>query len=209
MKVLLDDYEKKAARASVVENAMQPIYKAIVLIGVIFILYLGGKNVVGSGWAVWNIATFTTFNLCFAKIADKASKSAKLFNSVEKAKVSWQRILPMINADEIKTQQPFNGGRPFEMDVKDVSFTYENGKTIFKGLSLQLLELLVQRDADDQRQLGGGVELPGLDGADRVPGDAHQLGELRLRQALFLADPGQVIVQYQSVVHITAPRSAA
>ncbi len=137
---LLDDYEKKAARASVVENAMQPVYKAVVLIGVIFIVYLGGRNVVGTGWAAWNIATFTTFNLCFAKIADKASKSARLFNSVEKAKVSWQRILPMINGDEVKTQRPFDGGKPFKMSVKDVSFTYENGRTIFKNLTFDIKE---------------------------------------------------------------------
>ena len=48
----------------------------------------------------------------------------------------------------------------------------------------QLLELPVQRDAQHQRQLRGGVELPRLDGADGVARHAHQLRQLRLRQLL-------------------------
>ena len=137
---LLDDYERLAARANVVENAMQPIYKAVVLVGVIFILYLGAKNVTGGGSVEWNVATFTTFNICFAKIADKASKSAKLFNSVEKAKVSWRRILPMISEEEVKTQLPSDYGARFEMKVRNASFTYPNGKKIFDGLTFDIKE---------------------------------------------------------------------
>ena len=46
----------------------------------------------------------------------------------------------------------------------------------------QLLKFLVKRNAQDQRQLGGGAELPRLDGADGISGHAHQLRQRRLTE---------------------------
>jgi ATP-binding cassette subfamily B protein len=91
----LRDYEKCAVAANFWENTMQPLYHIISMCGVIFVLYLGGKNVTGTGWSNWNIAAFTTFMSCFAKMALKSSNAAKLFNSVQKAQVSWARIKPL------------------------------------------------------------------------------------------------------------------
>ncbi len=56
------------------------------------ILYEGGRNVLGSGMASWDIAAFSTYLACFLKLAVKSSHAAKLFNAVQKAQVSWQRI---------------------------------------------------------------------------------------------------------------------
>ena len=44
----------------------------------------------------------------------------------------------------------------------------------------EIFEFLIQRNAEDQGQLGGGTELAGLDGTDGVPGDAHHLRKLSL-----------------------------
>ena len=44
----------------------------------------------------------------------------------------------------------------------------------------EVFEFLIQRDAENQSQLGGGAELAGLDGTDGVPGDAHHLRKLSL-----------------------------
>ena len=60
--------------------------------GVIFILYFGGKNVLGSGWRVWDVAAFTTFLTCFTKLSVKSSSAAKLFNAVHKARFYLQNI---------------------------------------------------------------------------------------------------------------------
>ena len=49
----------------------------------------------------------------------------------------------------------------------------------------QVLELLVQSDADDQGELCRRAELARLYGADRVAGYANHLGELRLREPPF------------------------
>ena len=92
----LKDYEEKAVATSIWENALQPIYQFLATLSVIFILWYGGQNVLGQGWAQWNIAAFTTFLSCFMKLALKSSKAAKLFNAVQKAQVSWQRVEPYL-----------------------------------------------------------------------------------------------------------------
>lgn len=93
----LIDYEKKAVRANIWSSALPPLYHALSMAGVLFILSFGVKNVLGTGWSRWNIAAFTTFLSCFAKLSVKSSKAAKLFNSVQKAQVSWRRIRPLMN----------------------------------------------------------------------------------------------------------------
>ena len=92
----LSAYEKAAVKANIWNTMMTPLYRVISMIGVIFILYFGGKNVLGTGWKLWNIAAFTTFLSCFTKLSVKSSKAAKLFNAVHKAQVSWKRIKPIM-----------------------------------------------------------------------------------------------------------------
>lgn len=90
----LQTYEKTAVRANVCQSALPPLYLAASGAGVLFILWFGAGNVLGTGWCAWDIAAFTTFLSCFTKLTVKSSKVAKLFNSVQKAEVSWKRIRP-------------------------------------------------------------------------------------------------------------------
>lgn len=92
----LDDYERDAAAAGVFVSAMPPLYQIISMFSSVLILYFGSRNVLGKGYAVWDIAAFTTFISCYAKLSLKSSKAAKLFNSVQKAQVSWRRIRPLM-----------------------------------------------------------------------------------------------------------------
>lgn len=132
----LDDYEKRAVAANVWENTMQPIYNVISMAGVVFIVWLGGQNVAGTGWAAWNIAAFTTFLSCFTRMAMKSSKAAKLFNAVQKARVSWQRIKPLMKpAAEENTASDMDFSAPGSIEVTDLSFAYPGGKTVLKDLS--------------------------------------------------------------------------
>jgi ATP-binding cassette, subfamily B, multidrug efflux pump len=78
---------------------MTPLYRVISMVGVIMILYFGGKNVLGTGWKLWDIAAFTTFLSCFTKLSVKSSKAAKFFNAVHKAQVSWNRIKPLMKIE--------------------------------------------------------------------------------------------------------------
>ena len=132
----LTDYEKKAVTASIWENSMQPLYNIISMTGAVFIIWIGAKNVLGTGWTLWNIAAFTTFLSCFTKMAVKASHAAKLFNAVQKAQVSWKRIQPLMREQQIldtHTQLDFN--KPSALKVSDLSFAYPDGKTVLDHIS--------------------------------------------------------------------------
>lgn len=129
----LDSYERTAVRANVWQSALPPLYLVVSNLSVIFILYFGGKNVLGSGWRAWDIAAFTTFLSCFVKMATKSSKTAKLFNSVQRAEVSWKRIKPLMKAPEALPKLNIPGGEPLE--VKGVSFAYPGCEPTFRNLT--------------------------------------------------------------------------
>ena len=133
----LTSYEKAAVKANIWNAAMPPIYRIISMAGVFFILYFGQKNVLGTGWQAWSIASFTTFLVCFVKLSVKSSSAAKLFNAVHKAQVSWNRIKPLLpqeeenETDEVKVKKT-----PVEtLNVKHLSFTYPDGKKILDDIS--------------------------------------------------------------------------
>jgi ABC-type multidrug transport system fused ATPase/permease subunit len=131
----LVDYEKKAVRADVWENTMQPMYKIISMASMIFILWFGAKNVMGTGWTTWNLAAFTTFQSCFNKLALKSSRAAKLFNAVQKAEVSWERIKPlmkkMVKVEELEQK------KISLLSVRELAFSYPKGAQIFCNVSFE------------------------------------------------------------------------
>lgn len=129
----LAEYEQSAVKANIWSSVMQPLYRAISLAGVLFILYFGGRNVLGVGWTAWDIAAFTTFLSCFTKLAVKSSSAAKLFNAVHKAQVSWKRIKPLM-------QQPGCRGNvriqePSDLEVLNLGFSYPDGTRIYENIS--------------------------------------------------------------------------
>lgn len=133
----LTSYEKAAVKANIWNAAMPPIYRIISMAGVFFILYFGQKNVLGTGWQAWSIASFTTFLVCFVKLSVKSSSAAKLFNAVHKAQVSWNRIKPLLpQEEENKTDEVKVKKTPVEaLKVKHLSFTYPDGKEILDDIS--------------------------------------------------------------------------
>lgn len=136
----LDAYEKSAVRANIWNTMMPPVYRVISMAGVLFILYFGQKNVLGTGWQAWSIAAFTTFLSCFVKLSVKSSSAAKLFNAVHKAQVSWRRIKPLMHTEveageeeepvsEEKISQTGN------LEVQHLSFAYPDSKQILDDIS--------------------------------------------------------------------------
>ena len=129
----LSRYEKAAVRSNVWQSALPPLYLAASGAGVLFILWCGAKNVLGTGWRAWDIAAFTTFLSCFTKLTVKSSKVAKLFNSVQKAEVSWRRIRPLMRT--AVQEKPLVAAQPAALVLDGVSFAYGD-EPIFAGLSL-------------------------------------------------------------------------
>ena len=129
----LDAYETIAVKSNIWQSALPPLYLAASGAGVLFILWFGAKNVLGTGWRPWDIAAFTTFLSCFTKLTVKSSKVAKLFNSVQKAQVSWKRIKPLMKPPE--PLEALNVPQPEPVTLEGLSFSY-GGAPVFSGLSL-------------------------------------------------------------------------
>ena len=129
----LDNYEKIAVRANVWQSALPPLYLVMSNLSVLFILWFGAKNVLGTGWRAWDIAAFTTFLSCFVKMSTKSSKAAKLFNAVQRAEVSWKRIRPLMKTPE--ELAPLEIPSAQTLDVSQLSFGYEGDAPVFENLS--------------------------------------------------------------------------
>ena len=129
----LDSYEQTAVRANVWQAALPPLYLAASNLSVLFILWFGAKNVLGTGWRAWDIAAFTTFLSCFMKTAVKSSKAAKLFNAVQRAEVSWKRIKPMMKTP--RALEPLAIPAAQRVEVSGLSFCYDGGAPIFEDVS--------------------------------------------------------------------------
>lgn len=129
----LAEYEKSAIYANIWNSSLTPLYRIISMMGILFILYFGSRNVLGTGWRTWDIAAFTTFLACFIKLSDKSSNAAKLFNAVHKAQVSWKRIKPLmvIQAKDTDCKNQTSG----RLEVQNLSFTYPDGKNVYNGIS--------------------------------------------------------------------------
>ena len=135
----LISYEKSAVKANIWNSIMPPLYRIISMAGVLFILYFGQKNVLGTGWSTWSIASFTTFLACFTKLSVKSSSAAKLFNAVHKAQVSWKRIKPLLGKQEEKisagTEKAGSGKTVEHLQVQHLNFSYPDGKQILSDIS--------------------------------------------------------------------------
>lgn len=127
----LQDYEDKIVRSNILETSLKPLYEIISMTGIIFIIYFGSKRVMNN---LWDIAIFTTYISCFTKMAVKSSNAAKLFNAVQKAKVSWDRIYPIIeNEHEEKNRKPLDVNT---VEVSNLSYAYDE-RIIFSNVSFQ------------------------------------------------------------------------
>ena len=133
----LSAYERSAVRANIWNASLPPVYRIISMAGLMFILYFGGRNVLGAGWTAWDIAAFTTFISCFTRLSVKSSSAAKLFNAVHKAQVSWKRIKPLMYAPE--TPATPETGAPSALTVQDLGFSYPGSKGLFTNISFSAI----------------------------------------------------------------------
>ncbi|MDO4486245.1 MAG: ABC transporter ATP-binding protein [Bacillota bacterium] len=129
----LDDYEKNAVQANIRETAPEHIYYIIAMAGIVAVLWAGSKNVLGTGWESWNIAAFTTYVSCYTKLAVKSSKAARLFNAVQKAQVSWNRIKPFMKQQNASAQEI--NQQPVPVHVCGITFAYPGEQPLFRNLS--------------------------------------------------------------------------
>lgn len=126
-------YERASIRSGVLENAMLPLYRIVSLAGVVPIFWIGGGYVLAGRW---DIAAFTAFFSCFLRFAVKSSHAAKLFNAVQKAQVSWQRIRPLL-ADAQDEDVRQTASQPVHIEARNLSIE-RGGKTLLANVSFSL-----------------------------------------------------------------------
>jgi len=73
----------------------------------------------------------------FAALAAKASNAAKLFNSVQKSQISWQRIKPYLNEYKAKDTDQDIDQKHTALNIKNLTFCYpEAREPVIQGLTL-------------------------------------------------------------------------
>lgn len=61
----LADYEHNAIKANLWASAMHPLYQIISMLSVLFIIWFGAENVLGTGWSEWKFRIFSQLLLAF------------------------------------------------------------------------------------------------------------------------------------------------
>ncbi|MGB4439860.1 MAG: ABC transporter ATP-binding protein, partial [Sedimentibacter sp.] len=117
----LEDLQNKSIKANLLENSMHPIYNAIAMLGVVTVIYMGGNKVVNG---IWTVGTFSAYITMFGDLAIKASKAAKLFNSVQKSQISWKRIKPFLTEYKVKDTTLFITDKKTSLAVDNLSISY-------------------------------------------------------------------------------------
>ncbi len=131
----LEDLQNKAIKANILENSMQPIYNVIAMLGIIMVIYFGGTKVINGDWTV---GIFSTYIIMFTAMAIKASKAAKLFNSVQKSQVSWKRIKPYLTEYEDKGTTLNIEENRTKLTIENLSFCYSSDKkNVIKNISFE------------------------------------------------------------------------
>lgn len=142
---LLKDYEKKTVKSLTLTDLMIPFAEIIALLGLIPILILGpAKLIQGAKLSApipgimsesWTLGAFTTYLTTFVLLASKASKTAKLFGSIEKGLASWKRIKPLI-APYQDFAEPVVVDASDKLAIRDLTLTIE-GKTLIKDFNFE------------------------------------------------------------------------
>ncbi|WMM24932.1 ABC transporter ATP-binding protein [Tissierella sp. MB52-C2] len=131
----LEDLQNKAIKANILENSMQPVYNVIAMLGIIPAIYMGGMKVIDGSFSV---GIFSAYITAFITMATKASKAAKLFNSVQKSQVSWNRIKPYLTEYQSKYTDLNISSNGTQLTVENLSFRYEeHGDYVIENISFE------------------------------------------------------------------------
>ncbi|MDE6924004.1 MAG: ABC transporter ATP-binding protein/permease [Acetatifactor sp.] len=133
---ILTEYERDAVRSNMWGSATTPIYNIIAMSGILFIIGFGGKNVLGTGWTVWDIGVFTTYVSCFTKFAQKVSSSARMFNNMQRALVSWRRIKPLFR-EYVELPVPHKELTVEKICAEKVTLSYPGYEPVLREISFE------------------------------------------------------------------------
>lgn len=134
----LEDFEKKAIVANIWENAMQPIYNVIAMGGIVFVIIMAGEKVYEGSFTV---GVFSAYISIFAIMAAKASRIARLFNTIQKSSVSWNRIKPFLKEYEEIDKTRGIISKETKIEIENLYLKYDKSSDyIIKNLNFKARE---------------------------------------------------------------------
>ena len=134
----LEDFEKKAIVANIWENAMQPIYNVIAMGGIVFVIIMAGEKVYEGSFTV---GVFSAYISIFTIMAAKASRIARLFNTIQKSSVSWKRIKSFLKGYEEIDKTRGIISKETKIEIENLYLKYDKSSDyIIKNLNFKARE---------------------------------------------------------------------
>lgn len=94
---------KKNQKALMLQSNMEPIYQAIALMGLIFIILIGGNKVINETYL---IGVLTAYLTTYMLVCKKASKVGKVFNAYQAFRVSFERAKEFLTTTKDEYSEP-------------------------------------------------------------------------------------------------------
>ncbi len=132
-----EEYMRRSRRLILVAGSLQPLVMALLGLGVVLVLWLGGRMVALKQISLGDFVAFTVYlgMLHWPTIA-----IGWVANIVERGAASMNRILEVLDAPvDIRDADParvaaVNG----EVEFKSLSFAYEPGRPVLRGIDLRV-----------------------------------------------------------------------
>ena len=129
---------KKAVRASFFDSGLTPIYNSISLIGGVFVIILGARNIQND---IWSLGQFSAYLIMFALVARKAGMISTYITLWHKTVVSWQRLKEHLQPPAEKSEESNKVANlpqpPVSLKFSSVSLNGLDGTNLFEGLSFE------------------------------------------------------------------------
>jgi len=132
----LNSQAKRAAIAAMLKNGLSPLYSSFATIGIIFVISLGGNEVIKGQWT---IGAFTAYIAMFISLAARTTTAANVFNIQQGAKASWDRVKSLIqNTNQLDTSTE-ESIKLKEIRINKLSFKYPTGDNyVLHNLTLKV-----------------------------------------------------------------------
>ena len=128
-------------------SGLQPIYRLLMMGGVVFLLWLGGRRVAAG---VMTLGTFIAYLDLYTRFVNRGHRVPQLFNSVQSGAAAYARLEPLLapplserntlrstlrtayvpGLDRPRPPSPGRSPHPFVLSVQDVTFRYPGNDTI-------------------------------------------------------------------------------
>jgi len=122
----LPGLRKKAIKASFFDTGLTPLYNTIALLGVVFVIIYGARNVESGSWT---IGQFSSFIVMFAAVARKSGMISTYITLWQKTYVSWARLKEHLElvAAAAEEGEAVSLTTPVSLKFENIGFEYENG----------------------------------------------------------------------------------